>query len=36
MDGAYHWAGDRHLGQLEGDGAGVTDDAGADLDQPQL
>ena len=36
MDGAHHRAGDGHLGQLEGDGAGVTDDAGADLDQLQL
>jgi len=35
-DGAYHRAGDGHLGQLEGDGAGVTDYAGADLDQLQL
>ena len=31
-----HRAGDSHLDQLEGDGAGLTDDAGADLDQLQL
>ena len=40
MDGgkdcAHHRAGDGHLGQLEGDGAGVTHDAGANLDQLQL
>jgi hypothetical protein len=35
-DGAHHRAGDGHLGQLEGDGAGVAHDAGADLDQLQL
>ena len=35
-DGAHHRAGDGHLGQLKGDGTGVTDDAGADLDQLQL
>jgi len=33
-DGADHRAGDGHLSKLEGDGAGVTDDAGADLDRP--
>ena len=27
---------DRDLGQLEGDRAGVADDAGADLDEPGL
>ena len=31
----HHRAGDGHLSQLEGDGAGVTDDAGADLVQLQ-
>lgn len=35
-DGAHHRAGDGHLGQLEGNGAGVTDDAGTDLDQFEL
>ena len=35
-DGAYHRAGDGDLGQLECDGAGVTHNAGADLDQLQL
>jgi len=35
-DGAYHRAGDSDLGQLEGDGAGMTHDAGPDLDQFQL
>ena len=35
-DGAHHRAGDRDLGELEGDGAGVTHDAGADLDQFEL
>ena len=34
-DGPLHRAGYGHLGQLEGDGAGVPDDAGADLDQLQ-
>jgi len=32
-DGARHWAGDCHLGQLEGDAAGVADDTCPDLDQ---
>ena len=32
-NGADHWAGDGNLGELEGDGAGVTHHAGADLDQ---
>jgi hypothetical protein len=27
-DGAHHGAGDGHLGQLEGDGAGVVDATG--------
>jgi hypothetical protein len=35
-DGAHHRAGDGHLGQLEGDGAGVTHDTRPDLDQLQL
>ncbi len=35
-DGADHRAGDGHLGQLEGDGAGVADDTRPDLDQLQL
>ena len=35
-DGAHHRAGDRNFGQLEGDGAGVAHDTGADLDQLQL
>ncbi len=35
-DGPDHGAGDRHLGQLEGDGTGVTHDAGPHLDQFQL
>ena len=35
-DGAHHWAGDSHLGQLEGDGAGVTQHTGADFGQLQL
>jgi len=35
-DGAHHRAGARDLGQLEGDGAGVADDAGADLDQLEV
>ena len=35
-DGPDHWAGHRDLGQLEGDGAGITHDAGPDLDQLQL
>ena len=35
-DGAHHRACDRNLCQLEGDGAGVADDAGSDLDQLQL
>ena len=35
-DGAHHRAGDRHPGELEGDGAGVADDAGHDFDQLQL
>ena len=35
-DGAYHRAGYGHLGQLEGDCAGVTDDAGTDFDQLEL
>jgi hypothetical protein len=35
-DGAHHRAGDGHFGQLGGDGAGVTDDAGAELGQLQL
>jgi len=34
--GAHHRAGDRHLGQLEGDGAGMAHDAGADIDQLEL
>ncbi len=34
--GAYHRAGDGHLGQLESDGAGVTHDTRADLDQLEL
>lgn len=33
---AHHWAGDRHFGQQEGDGAGMAEDAGADLDQLEL
>lgn len=32
-DGAQHRAGNGYLGQLEGDGAGVTDDADPCLDQ---
>ena len=36
MDGARHWAGDRDLGQLEGDGAGVARDTGSDFDQLEL
>ena len=35
-DGLDHGTGDRHFGKLEGDGAGVTHHAGADLDQLQL
>ena len=35
-DGAHHGACDSYLGEVEGDGAGVADDAGADLDQLQL
>lgn len=35
-DGAYHWAGDGHFGQLEGNGEGVTDDAATNLDQFEL
>jgi len=35
-DGAHHRACDGDLGQLEGDGAGMADDAGADLDQLEL
>lgn len=35
-NGAHHRAGDRDLGKLEGDGAGVAHDAGADLDQLEL
>ncbi len=35
-DRAHHRACDGHLGQLEGDGAGMAHDAGADLDQFQL
>lgn len=35
-DGAYHRAGGGRLGQLESDGAGVTDDTRPDLDQLQL
>jgi len=35
-DGSDHRASDGHLGQLEGDCAGVAHDAGADLDQFQL
>lgn len=34
--GAYHRADDGHLGQLEGDDAGVTHDTRPDLDQFQL
>src|SRR3546814_7815579 len=33
---SHHRAGDGDLGQLEGNGAGVADDAGADLDQLEL
>ena len=35
-DGPDHPAGDRDFGQLEGDGAGVTHDAGTHLDQLEL
>jgi len=35
-DGPDHGACDRHLGKLEGDGAGVTHDAGPHLDQLEL
>ena len=35
-DGAYHCAGHGDLGELEFDGAGVTDDAGPYLNQLQL
>jgi hypothetical protein len=35
-DGAHHRAGDGHLGQLEGDGAGVTYHTRPDLDPLQL
>ena len=35
-DGAHHRAGDSHLGHLEGDGTGVADNAGTDLDQLEL
>jgi hypothetical protein len=35
-DCANHGAGDSDLGQLEGDGAGVADDAGPDLGQLEL
>ena len=35
-DGAHHRAGDRDLGQLEGDGAGVTDGPRPDFNQPGL
>jgi len=35
-DGAHHRACDGHLGQLEGDGAGVTHDTRPDLDQLEL
>jgi len=35
-DGPDYGAGDGHLGQLEGNGAGVEHDAGTDLDQLQL
>jgi transposase-like protein len=35
-DGPDHGTGDRDLGKVEGDGAGVAHDAGADLDQLQL
>ena len=35
-DCAHHRAGYRNFGQLEGDGAGVAQDAGADLDQFEL
>jgi hypothetical protein len=35
-DGAHHRAGKRNFGQVEGDGAGVAHDAGADLDQLEL
>lgn len=35
-DGAHHRSGDGHLGQLEGDGAGVTYHTRPDLDQLQL
>ena len=32
-DGVHHRAGDGHLGQLEGNSTGVTDDTGTNLDQ---
>jgi transposase len=35
-DGTDHWAGDVNLGELEGDGAGVTHHAGHYLDQLEL
>ena len=35
-DGAHHRAGDRDLGHLEGDGAGVAHDAGPDPDHFEL
>ncbi len=35
-NGPDHCAGHRHLGQLEGNGVGVTDDAGTDFDQFEL
>ena len=35
-DGPHHRTGDGNLGQLEGNGAGVTDDAGTNLDQLEL
>ena len=35
-DSPDHCAGDGNLGHLEGDGTGVADNAGTDLDQLEL
>ncbi len=36
QDAVEEFAGDRDLGKLEGDRAGMAHDAGADLDQSRL
>ena len=36
QDDTHHWACDSHVGQLKGDGAGVSHDAGSDLYQLEL